>query len=410
MNTEEIKTLTESLTEDLNKVLIKLQAIETLQERREKESLSGVAYSELKLLTLKTAINDVINGTNNVTDMFDEYAMSYNQRCLMVLIGSRALQHYIPNIGRVVHDWDFMVSKKELEKFHSTYSQHLIKTVNGVTLYEIPSIGVVELSCVEGWMPSDFLMYEACLELTETFFGKALVPPLNMLYEMKLATAEFIKEPKHEHDVELMEVECVKFGEKYSEFYHMRRAEIKARLEKETKVKYDFFHKYHIPEYIKHDYLHEVIVDLIGQALPTYIKITTAETDIGEELFNRLTHQEKVSLMAEESLVLALERWFVPQMVENGINFKLLEVFDNNNEGLPTYKILKHCCITGLKGEAEYITNFSRANFFEIEKLWIDYKQKIKEKGGFSSDFYCIIFKLREDYKKGINVATIQEN
>lgn len=325
----------------------------------------------------------------------------------MILIGSRALQHYIGDIGRVVHDWDLMMSTRELNDFALKYGQYLIKTVKDYTLYEIPEIGVVEVFCMTGWMPSDYILYETCQDMIMTPFGGALVPPLDMLFEMKKATAEFIKEPKHEHDVELMEVECVEFGKQYSEFYDMRRSEIKARLEKETKVKYDFFHKYHIPEYIKHDYLHEVIVDLIDQALPTYVKITTAETDIGEELFNRLTHQEKVSLMAEESLVLALERWFIPQMIENGINFKLLEVFDNNNEGLPTYKILKHCCITGLKGEAEYITNFSRANFFEIEKLWIDYKKKIKEKGGFSSDFYGIIFKLRDEYKKGINVATI---
>lgn len=258
----------------------------------------------------------------------------------MILIGSRALQHYIPNLGRVVHDWDFMMSTRELNEFALKYGQYLIKTVKDVTLYEIPNVGVVEIFCMTGWMPSDYILYETCEDMIATPFGGALVPSLDILFEMKKATAEFIKEPKHDHDVRLMEVECVEFGKQYSEFYDMRRAEIKARLEKETKVKYDFFHKYHIPEYIKHDYLHEVIVDLIGQALPTY-------------------------------------------------------------------KILKHCCITGLKGEAEYITNFSRANFFEIEKLWIDYKQKIKEKGGFSSDFYGIIFKLREDYKKGINVATI---
>jgi hypothetical protein len=92
-------------------------------------------------------------------------------------------------------------------------------------------------------------------------------------------------------------------------------------------------------------------------------------------------------------------------MVENGINYKLISLFYNNNEGLPTYQILKHCCITGLKGEAEYITSFARSNFFEIEKLWQEYKLKIKEKGGFPKSFYDKLFQLREDYKQGKKVG-----
>ncbi len=325
----------------------------------------------------------------------------------MILIGSRALQYYIPDIGRIIHDWDFLMGVTEFEEFHAKYSKYLIKTVKHISLYEIPDLGIVEISMFRGWQPSDHRLLDDGFYNHSTPFGNALVPSLNTLYEIKLATEEFIKEPKHLYDLELMEPHCVDFTKQYTPLYQMRRNEIKLRLEQENKVKYDFFHKYHIPEYIKHDYLHEVIVDLIDMKLPTYVKITTAETDIAETLFNKLSYTDKVSLMAEESLVLALERWFIPQMIENGINFKLLDIFDNNNEGLPTYQILKHCCITGLKGEAEYITKFSRDNFFAIEKLWVDYKHKIKEKGGFSKDFYAILFKLRDDYKQGIKIATI---
>lgn len=323
----------------------------------------------------------------------------------MILIGSKALQYYIPDLGRVVHDWDFMMSVDELNRFSLKYGKYLIKTVKDVTLYEIPELGVVEIFCMSGWMPSDYIMFETCTQKVYTPFGESLIPTLQDLYDIKKATAEFINEPKHHHDLNLILTQGARL--KNTNLYKMRQAEIKFRIEKENKVKYDFFHKYHIPEYIKHDYLHEVVADLIGLSLPTYIKITTAETDIGEHLFNRLTHEEKISLMAEESLVLSLERWLIPQMVENGINSKLLEIFDNNNEGLPTYQILKHCCITGLKGEAEYITNFSRNNFFQIEALWIKYKKTIKDKGGFPQSFYNMLFKLRDEYKQGMKVGII---
>lgn len=325
----------------------------------------------------------------------------------MILIGSRALQHYIP-LNRIIHDWDFMMDFAEFEQFNEFYGQFLIKTVNHTHLYEIPKLGIVEILVKSGFKPSDHILWEKSkTNGITTPFGVAQVPSFYMLYEMKRATAEFINEPKHHYDLSVMKSLLVDYDNSCANFYSLRYSEIKDRIEKSEKVKYDFFHKYHIPEYIKHDYLHEVIADLVDIKLPTYQKITCADTDIAEELFDKLTHQEKISLMVEESLVLALERWFVPQMVENGINFKLLEIFDNNNEGLPTYKILKHCCITGLKGEAEYITKFSRDNFFEIETNWIKYKAIIKEKGGLPSNFYDMLFKIREDYKQGKTVATV---
>jgi hypothetical protein len=150
-----------------------------------------------------------------------------------------------------------------------------------------------------------------------------------------------------------------------------------------------------------------MIADLLGISIPTYKRITSSETDISQELFNNLTHNQKVSLLAEETLVLNLERWLIPQLIEQGINYKVVGYFYNNNEGLPTYKILKHVCITGLKGEANYITDFARANFFEIEKLWQDYKIKIKENGGFPRPFYDRIFKLRDQFKSGEKVSII---
>lgn len=324
----------------------------------------------------------------------------------MILIGSQALKHYIPDLNRIIHDWDILMINDEYKTFNEQYNKYHIKSINHTHLYEIPDIGIVEILEENGWEITDKLFNNFKMDMVQSPFGFVNVPPIHILHSIKKATVEFINEPKHQYDLSLIQSH---FGVDNfdQDFYNNRKNEIKKRVEKSNQVKYDFFHKYHIPEYIKHDYLHEVIADLVDIKLPTYQKITCADTDITEELFNKLSHNEKISLMVEESLVLALERWFIPQMVENGINFKLIDIFHNNNEGLPTYKILKHCCITGLKGEAEYITNFSRANFFEIESNWIKYKTKIKEKGGFSSDFYDIIFKIREDFKQGKQVVII---
>jgi hypothetical protein len=326
----------------------------------------------------------------------------------MLLIGSQALKHYIP-MTRVLHDWDILMLKEEYEDLMNRtqgYWKH-IKSVGATHIHEFGNV-ILEIHTDDGWTPSDLLLMESMgrYELVDSPVGKIRIPSLQDLYDIKRATAAYIDEPKHKADADLIKS---KFRlDEGTELYFLRSAETKERVEKQNKVKYDFFHKYHIPEYIKHDYLHEVIADGLGLLYPTYKRIINAEVTVSEELFNNLTHDEKISLMVEESLVLALERWFIPQMVERGINYKLIEFFFNDNEGLPTYQILKHCCITGLRGEAEFITSFARTNFFEIEKVWKDAKQKIKNKGGLSVDFYNKVFKVRDEYKlKGKEIATI---
>ena len=320
----------------------------------------------------------------------------------MILIGSRALNEYIP-LNRVMHDWDFLMSQEELDKFNKQYSEFLVKKTNSSFIYDIKG-SIVEITNPENLTYSDKILLRAKYKsVVETPFGSWFLPTVQVLYDLKKATAECIDEPKHKYDQQLIEVNYQ--VDKNSGFYNLRLEETKERIAKSNKVMYDFFHKYHIPEYVLHDRLHDMLADLLSLSMPTYKRITVAETDVSEELFNKLTHEQKVSLMVEESLVLNLERWFVPQMVEKGINHRLIDMFYNNNEAMPTYKILKHVNLTGLKGEAKYITDFGKANFFEIEKEWQQAKNTIKSKGGFPSSFYDELFKLREDYKQGKQVG-----
>ncbi len=319
----------------------------------------------------------------------------------MLLVGSKALQYYIPDLGRVTHDWDIWMTEAELKNL--LLFENPIKTTKHSSLFEIDG-QIFEIKSVNQFEPTDSIIFN--MEhpaTTKTPLGNAFVPSIQVIYDMKYSTSAHIDEPKHKYDAALI---ANTFSvQLFTDLYKARLAETGARVSKSKQVKYDFFHKYHIPEYIYHDNLHTIIADLLDISIPTYQRITTADTDISEDLFNKLTHEQKISLMVEESLVLCLERWLIPQMVENGINYRLIDMFYSNNEGLPTYNILRHCCITGLKGEAEYITAFSRANFFEIEKQWQAAKQKIKEKNGFPMSFFDQLFKLREDFKSNKKIA-----
>lgn len=324
----------------------------------------------------------------------------------MLLIGSKALQYFIPDLGRVTHDWDLLCSAEEFAELETKYGSKKVKETASSILYEIDG-EIFEVKDSSRFNETDGTLYhtKANRYLTKnTPIGEAFVTEIAFLYDMKWATALVLEEPKHFYDLELME-KHFKFGREFkTKFFEKRLAEAQERVAKSRAVKKEFFHEYHIPEYVYHDELHELIADLLDIKVPTYIRTIDSDVHRSEELFNNLTHEQKISLMVEETLVLNLERWFIPQMVENGINYRLIDMFYNNNEGLPTYKILKHCNLTGLKGEAKWVTDYSKAHFFEIEKEWQLAKAKIKEKGGFPSQFFDRLFKLRDDFKKGIQV------
>lgn len=318
----------------------------------------------------------------------------------MILIGSQALSYYVP-LERKLHDYDFIATEYELDKFNLEYGKHLVKTTDYSLIYDIDGT-IVEIRNPKYLDQTDLDLLISPMVSVSTMFGLAHLPDIQTLYDIKKSTALCMKEHKHLYDLKLIEDEFDVVQN--TEFFNKRLEETQNRTKVDKKNKYDFFHKYDLPEYVVHDKLHEMVADLLDLPLATYIRTITGSVTTVKELYDKLTHEQKVSLMVEESIVLSLERWLIPQMIENGINHRLIDMFYNNNEAMPTYHILKHVNLKGLKGEADYVVNFGTENFFEIEKAWIVAKEKIRSKGGFPGHFFDELFDLRKRYLAGENV------
>lgn len=316
----------------------------------------------------------------------------------MILIGSKALNFHV-KVDRIQHDWDIIGDESEVSFFLEKWKKFLVKETNYSYVFDIEN-NIIELRNPISFAQTDkdLINFQRRFSIVETNFGIFRVPNIQVLYDIKKSTHLCIDNLKHRNDTILIENNFDILQDTL--FFKTRLRETRERISKENKVKHEFFHKYHLPEYIQHDRLHDMLADLLNINLPTYKRITTSEVEISETLFNKLDHSQKIDLMVEESLVISLERWLIPQFVENGINHTLIKSWGNNNEAMPTYLLLKHVCLTGLKGEAKYITDFSKDNFFEIEKRWVSYKKKIEEKKGFSNWFYDELFSLRKSYVK----------
>lgn len=328
----------------------------------------------------------------------------------MLVVGSKALEHYI-KLDRIVHDIDLWMDDYEFGIFLNIYEQYIVKDTPHAVLFDIKG-QIVEVTPESRFSPTDRKIFNAKhKEMIFTPYGEAFVPSIQMIYDMKAATAECIHEWKHPYDRNLIEKNFK--IKRDTALYTERLYEIQVRIELSKKNKYSFFHKNAhqetkiatIPEYVIHDNIHYMIADLIDLNIPTYEKTINGDTETDLEMFRALPHELKVSLMAEESLVLALERWFIPQMVENGISYKLIPKFYSNNEASPTYALLKHVNVKGLIGEEAEIVQFGRDHFNEIEQAWVIMKNKIKAKGGFPQWFYNEIFEAREKYRAGEQVG-----
>jgi len=328
----------------------------------------------------------------------------------MLVVGSKALEYYIKP-DRIIHDLDLWMSDSEFNTFNDKYKEYMVKATPSAILFDIKG-SVVEVKPKSKFAPTDRKIWDRSYqESIFTPYGIVFVPDIQTIYDMKAATAQCIHEWKHTYDLALIEKNFI--IQRDTALYTERLYETRTRIELSKKNKYKFFHKNQyeeqkiamIPEYIIHDNIHYMIADLIDQNIPTYEKTINGDTETDLEMFKALPYELKVSLMAEESLVLALERWFIPQMVENGISYKLIPRFYSNNEASPTYSLLKHVNIKGLIGEEPEIVQFGRDNFAEIEKAWVAMKAKILKRGGFPQWFYDEIVEARNKYVKGEKIG-----
>lgn len=229
----------------------------------------------------------------------------------MILIGSRALAHY--GLKRKCIDWDFIGSEKELEelkfvsdffitKEHSTIFKIGPEIIEFTLSKEIDS-GIV----VQGPKKyfSHFLFYQ--------------VPTIQSLLAIKEATADFLNREKHFEDINWIykTFPDIKGDE---DLYRAKHLEIKTRIKTAKARKFEFFHKYHNIETIEHDKLHDMVSSILDFGVPTYHLFVTEDTKISEEHWNKLPEILKLRRFIEETLVLTLERWYIPQLLKNGVH------------------------------------------------------------------------------------------
>ncbi len=268
------------------------------------------------------------------------------------LIGSRAVDPSV--LKREPKDWDF-VEPEMADNRKETINEEHVEFHGG------------------GFLNNDEVCEEYC-GCTVRKFG-------NLEYvDVKLKGLAILKRShlhrplnfeKHIRDYHNIKAVCGEFDDRDKEILKRRikltKAKYKDRVPSLMKSNDEFFDDF-VKKYYIHDQIHEVVAH---EDRPMYekLKVDMSQAFCERELWDRLTHNQKIKCIREEAYVISLERFIIPEWIENGRNYPPKMAFD---------KALAKICTSLTSG---WFRSYSIENWPEIRKYDVDFVKKFKESG-----------------------------
>lgn len=259
-----------------------------------------------------------------------------------ILTGSRALEYYNLLEGRIPDDWDFIVEHPKT---------FFIK--NGISFDFIDANDPIE--------KTNKKIYELGQSgnIVDSPIGEVCVIPLSLLKVMKISSL-VINKIKNEHD--LNQLTHISLNSEEELILKERIIETKNKL---LYKKTFFFDKYKVPRFFLHDDLHYFV-----SKNPMFLKIQNQlGTDVDEKLFENLNQLDKIKLIWEETFVLSLERFLVPNIRKfpnfiDNFNEKFMKVEKSSDIGI--YWLNKICEEGKLKDNPVFIQKWGKENYKEL--------------------------------------------
>lgn len=285
----------------------------------------------------------------------------------MLLIGSRALAYYMP-IGRDPYDWDFIVGTTEMKSLEQRFNIRRTRPNKAIC----PALKAEFYIADNGLnYSSDSFILEYCLPraadhavYAQSPFGGVLIPPIEVLKAIKLATVEHLDKTKHRKDLELLK--DIQVSSVLYSISRWRAAEIGKRLAGEKR---EFFDKYDVKRVIDHDELHTYIAD--GQPAYRAALAEDSTVEIDEIKFNDLTEDQRLRIAREEVTVLALERCLIPRLraAPHLVEKHIEDFLDLSTSATPIIKYLDGLSAEGkVKDHPDWLARWYFMNYSRIKE------------------------------------------
>lgn len=230
----------------------------------------------------------------------------------MLLIGSHAMEQYIPNIGRQPKDLDYIVTESEWKGFvdqHKLTANVIERNGNKGHIYTDKNIHM-EFDIAEPGDSNSLLM---------EFCGKEFIAPLDVLLLLKLSHRYRKNSPhfqKTMFDIHQLRRAGAKITPELEPILKLREKETYTYAHPKLNVtKKEFFNGDDVPYIYDHDSIHEVVAFLDRPAYTYYMTDGEQVKASMDKFFEQEKHVQLLGVL-EESMVLAAERSQIPNNFE----------------------------------------------------------------------------------------------
>lgn len=243
----------------------------------------------------------------------------------MLLIGSRAANHWFPNF-RTVRDWDILAEPEELPQLIAEMKPSKFVHAKACKVGLYGGFGKCELE-----VASDKSSTEALLRLKSnvnigTLFGRPLfVPAPQVLMAIKrshvMCPPHWVKNIEDYHFFKQQEKCCLPLATEEWVATSLRGFEACQRQDAKVKLNSsneEFFAKSNkaIGRVFAHDDIHKLVA-FDQDGIPWFIKLKrdVSKAKLDRDMFEALTFQQKLQVALEEVYAIASERRIVPAVL-----------------------------------------------------------------------------------------------
>ncbi len=233
-------------------------------------------------------------------------------------------------------------------------------------------------------------IYDYCLKNSQHFMflpdnTKVIVAPLEIL---KLLYSSSLPLQKNKHLISLEALKDIKLDDFLETILEKRSKETEVSVLRQHQEKDIFFNKYEIQRFIDHDKLH-----LFLNPEPIYLKFLKKDSyvEIDQKIFESANFEDKQQLIFEETIVLMLERFFIPKvkLMPHFFNDFLYQIFLTDTHSVSLFYLNKLTNKNLLKDHPQFIADFGYNNYPTLEYNFKNYLPKALD--DLSEDFWLFL-------------------
>lgn len=232
----------------------------------------------------------------------------------MLIIGSRALIHHFPNLGRVPNDWDFICTFEEFQKWSRANKAIIAHCVplSGDKFHVRDKDGM-NYEFEIAWPGTSGALLLEVLDAE----GREVICPIMWLYALKMSH-RYLKDSPHflktMRDIQFLRNHITRKEERgvFSPWFKQREAETYVYKHPKLDVsKGEFFTGDGVQYVYDHDSIHRAVKLMDWPAYTAYMK-DGSEVMTSKDKFFSVPECVRLHGVYEESCVLALERSQIP--------------------------------------------------------------------------------------------------